>query len=286
MQFHTFVDQYHRNKKELAGVDYTEFYKHARDQATKHHDVFVFRQAMLEDEWLDNKRQYYNIWPAIIPMMLKLKLDIPTEAIAFKQSAINLRLPADNTWGMKSILFHIGPVREQSGPNDELIDGLVILIDTGETGPLGNNVYTFKLFPLTKGKTVQEAIDILPMHHSFDKGVKVREDTIHTAIKICITTLLIGQDPTLVTPDIIAKDREKFEKADSQTKEKLIQKAVRRGKNGSDIGRNLDLIPHYRRPHLALVWTGKGRTTPKIVTRSGSVVHRNKITKIPTGTLD
>ena len=43
------------------------------------------------------------------------------------------------------------------------------------------------------------------------------------------------------------------------------------------------MIPHYRRPHMALVWTGHGRAMPKIVPRRGSVVHREAVEKLPSG---
>jgi ATP-dependent Lon protease len=40
---------------------------------------------------------------------------------------------------------------------------------------------------------------------------------------------------------------------------------------------------HYRRPHMALVWTGRGRAVPKSVPRRGSVVHREVVEKLPSG---
>ena len=40
----------------------------------------------------------------------------------------------------------------------------------------------------------------------------------------------------------------------------------------------MEVVPHYRRPHMALVWTGAGRAVPKVVPRRGSVVHRDRPT--------
>jgi hypothetical protein len=40
---------------------------------------------------------------------------------------------------------------------------------------------------------------------------------------------------------------------------------------------------YYRRPHPALVWTGHGRTVPRIIMRKGSVVHREVLAPVPTG---
>jgi len=39
----------------------------------------------------------------------------------------------------------------------------------------------------------------------------------------------------------------------------------------------------YRRPHMALVWSGRGRAVPRVVTRRGSVVHREWVDKVPSG---
>lgn len=41
--------------------------------------------------------------------------------------------------------------------------------------------------------------------------------------------------------------------------------------------------PHLRNPHLALFWCGPGRTQPVIKMRSGSLVNKVKVKKIPTG---
>jgi hypothetical protein len=37
-----------------------------------------------------------------------------------------------------------------------------------------------------------------------------------------------------------------------------VDKAHRRGKVGWNVGRHIEVAPHYRRPHMALVWTGTG----------------------------
>ena len=47
--------------------------------------------------------------------------------------------------------------------------------------------------------------------------------------------------------------------------------------------RKVEVAPHYRRPHLTLVWTGRGRAVPRVVPRRGSVVHREGVEKLPSG---
>jgi hypothetical protein len=65
----------------------------------------------------------------------------------------------------------------------------------------------------------------------------------------------------------------------------LVEKAAKRGVVGWSIGEQYEAIPHFRRPHLGLRWTEKGRKTPRIVPIKGSIVHRSKATDVPTGYL-
>ncbi len=82
------------------------------------------------------------------------------------------------------------------------------------------------------------------------------------------------------SPDVLADDRAKYEASGDH---KYVDKAHRRGKVGWDVGKHIEVIPHYRRPHMALVWTGRGRAVPRVVPRRGSVVHREAVEKVPMG---
>ncbi len=84
----------------------------------------------------------------------------------------------------------------------------------------------------------------------------------------------------MIEPDVLSEDRDKFEQSGGQ---KYVDKAHRRGKIGWNAGRHIEVAPHYRRRHMALVWTGHGRTVPKIVPRRGSVVHRDLAETVPSG---
>lgn len=67
---------------------------------------------------------------------------------------------------------------------------------------------------------------------------------------------LLENDPSIISPDVLADDRAKFDQGGEQ---RYVDKAHRRGKVGWDVGRHIEVIPHYRRPHMALVWTGRRR---------------------------
>jgi hypothetical protein len=53
----------------------------------------------------------------------------------------------------------------------------------------------------------------------------------------------------VIEPDVLSKDRDKFERGGDR---KYVDKAPRRGKIGWNVERHIDVAPHYRRPHMAL----------------------------------
>ena len=81
-------------------------------------------------------------------------------------------------------------------------------------------------------------------------------------------------------PEVLSKDEHRV---NDDNVDSLVERARRRGKIGWTLGKSIEVIPHYRRPHPALVWTGTGRKIPKIVMRSGSLVHREAVVAVPTG---
>ena len=101
-------------------------------------------------------------------------------------------------------------------------------------------------------------------------------------MRLCCTLCLLDEEPSVILPDVLADDRTRYE---ATLDEKYVNKADRRGKVGWNIGSQIEKVPHYRRPHMAMVWTGEGRKIPKIVPRKGSIVHRQAVEKVPTGFL-
>jgi hypothetical protein len=60
----------------------------------------------------------------------------------------------------------------------------------------------------------------------------------------------LENDPSVISPDVLGDDRVGLEQTGDQ---KDVDKAHRRGKVGWDVGKHIEVIPHYRRPHLVLV---------------------------------
>ena len=111
-------------------------------------------------------------------------------------------------------------------------------------------------------------------------GVQVPDSFVMDCIRLCCSLCLLENDPSIISPDVLADDRAKYDQSGDQ---RFVDKAHRRGKVGWDVGRHVEVSPHYRRPHMTLVWTGHGRVLPRIVPRRGSVVHREVVEKVPMG---
>lgn len=295
MQFYEYTDCYTLVKrsagKTMTMPDIDQFHEEVRQAAEQYGDPFAYRQASMEQEWIKNKRPYYNVWPAIIPMVEKLRLDIPCSNVNTPLPMLSLRMPSyehnpfklNDTQCVRTILLGHQKVASEKD-SDILCRGLAIAIDFGEVEPsTGLPVFTFKFFPLREDMTIEQAAESLPYHESWKYGQSIPLESITQVVKLCCCVCLIGNDPDLVSPDVLAKDKRKYAEADEQQKIVITERAKRRGKYGFDLGGALEIIPHYRRPHLAVVWTGKGRKIPKVVMRKGAVVHREKLTVVPTG---
>lgn len=268
-----------------------EFFDNYLEAAERAGNPFSFRRALLEFAWERIERPYYNIYPAIIPMLLGLRLDIPCSMLrGISIQPIEVRLPQDIEipgliWPegrVKSLIMGLQPVPEDVGA-EQLITGMAVAFDIGEIGSDGCPVMSFRFFPLREDLTIEQAADLLPPHESADKGIKVPDSVATTLIRLCACIALIDSDSDIITPEILNRDKNKWDNASETQRQEILNRAKDRGRYGWNIGASIEYAPHYRRPHPALVRVGKGRTLTRIVMRKGSIVHRSKLTEIPSG---
>lgn len=257
------------------------FYKKMSVMAMRRGHYFEATQFENERRWINSRRPYYNVYPSIIPVLLKLRLNFDSGDIESPLPTLLVRLPNDNPlsfifenkkWFVRTLLMVRSMVQEKKG--------ISIWVDIGEI-LYGSPVYTFQNIQCVRGKTLEDSILNLPKHDSTKVGVVIPAEIISDCVRLCCTLCLLEDDPEIVEPDVIAEDRDKFEKTQDQ---KYIDKAHRKGKIGWNIGKNLEISPHVRGPSpAALYWTGKGKQIPKIRFRRGCIVHKKLIEDIPTG---
>lgn len=232
-------------------------------------------------------KPYYSVWPSILPALTKVRLDIPGEIIKLPLPQILIRFPKPygyqvGDFSVRTILAASVVSRATTESDDCL--GLAVFCDFGETrteGGIFGPVYTSTTIPLDS-KTIEEALS----QANSNTPVQIEEPT-DEPIRIAVAIALMASDPDLITADVLAKDRHKLD-SPSLTESELqaiIDRAHRRGKKGWEVGRNIEVDPHYRRPYLGLRWTGEGRKVPKIVPVKGCIVKREKAVTVPTGYL-
>ena len=243
-------------------------------------------ESNTELHWRHDKRPYYNMWPSVIPALQKLDMSaVNVSDCRFPFPAIALRFPesgptlmtADGKHRCRAILVYSGPVACLSGPGIPANVSLQVNMQFAgldEAGCPGSpETYYFLNHRVgdefaERGGTVAQELG---------------ESTLKAVAYLAVAVGVLANDPDLIEPDVLNDDERKYS---ATLDPKYIDKAHRRGKVGWHIGRKMDLVPHIRRSHLALMHTGPGRTVPRIVMRKGSVVKRHKATEVPTGFMD
>lgn len=283
MDFHNYITTREACKRSGVVEDPDEFYRSAFDGEIQMDSAQFYGQLQVEREWERGKKPYYAVWPSIVPMLTRLNLDLDSALIQLPLPALAIRLPKDKNpltfdWKNEEVQIRcimLGEINEGRG--------LSILIDIGEMmgdGEVGIPIYTYRNFRRKPGLTVEEALQELGSNGLAEMGVQIPLDLITDCVRLCCSLCLLENDPSVIEPDVLSKDRAKFEDSGDQ---KYVDKAHRRGKVGWNVGRHIEVSPHYRRPHMALVWTGRGRAVPRVVPRRGSVVHREMVEKVPSG---
>jgi hypothetical protein len=358
MKFYDYPDNWQALKKsglnEAFDIkDRNEMYRWFSGQ----NNPIAYRHMMFDMMWHRDGRPYYDVYPCIIPMLIKLNLNFPGNVVSRINSTIGVdenntylspraleampegqpdwslvtrkigphnqaeeldKMLATNTMRFTNLLVRLPetdhglhyedpkhghtpirtiflsfqPVNKEIGSNQVTL-GLIVGIDIGETDETGMiPMHTMKIFPLDE-RPIEESLNILPKHETTDEGMQIPEDLMIKCVRLGITLCLLEDNPDLIEPDVLSKDRHRVKDADEELLQRLIDKARRKGKYGFVVGKSMEqsiergeMSPHSRRPHPALVWTGEGRTVPKVVMRKGSLIHGKKVTNVPTGYKD
>ena len=291
MRFYEYISTY-MFLQQNAGLrqDYKSFYVDGLALALKSNYNTGKNQFVAESWWHQADRPYYCIWNAVIPMFLKLRLDIDSGLILPPKQPLSLRMPMDNplkfdferkTYEARAMLLNEATIQG--------VEGMTIWIDYGETDEMGAPIYSFQNFQTKTGSTIEEIIEYLPIHQSAKIGVIATKEFLLDCVRLACAVCLLGDDSTLVTPDILNADLEKWQKTHD---EKYVEKAHRRHKVGWHIGKEIEIMPHFRRPHFAWYHTGPGGKIPQLILRmgegpSGAIeVNRRMLDRIPTGFMD
>lgn len=315
MEFHNFrlaVDSAKKLYPHLRKMPYDEFYDrtaqitHSSASMDTHEAASSHNQGLFEWRWLDLHGPHYNIWPDIVHHLLNLNLDkVPSDQIElpavlrcnleprvlmfrFAKGANSIAFDDENgtTHELRAILAEWHSKEGQIDPTffpfqklERQVNCLTIYMDWGENGKEGMPLYSYQKIPLLL--TLQEAFITIPRFASSNIGLIVPQEKQADALKIvAMCCLMAHDDEELITPDVLAKDRNRFRETGDQ---KFVLKAHRRKKYGWDVGRKVhaEMSPHYRNCHPCIVWYGPGKTKCKLIIRKGSWVRKDRLDQMP-----
>lgn len=245
-------------------------------------------QVWAEQIWYLLGRPYYNVWPCIGDMIVRLPDSTPVvrpdmSHLTYRKdpgdaesvAVLEMRLPLACLL-MSSIVTSEGHWAGWCG---------IQLKD--KTGDNGRHRLVFsKNWRVESGDTLGDVLDRIR-----SKG---EEDSENVSISELVGRLLamlgLLQDPSLgfLERDVCSKDRGK------PPSEAILRRATARKGLGWDLGRSLELVPHTRRPHWSVRWmrpeegeSAAGANSRGLVPRlrpiKGSVVKRSKMAEVPTG---
>jgi hypothetical protein len=262
----------------------------------------------LEDLWCECRRPYYSIYPSIIKSLLAVKLTLPCSRFHWPlktNEPILIRLPTNSMDESKPHVINVlaTPVTLQECANDA--EHLMFNASCDETESLIHLsiVYLFKCkghmirgamnINLTENmnSTFEKILDEMLYRHNttFYSGLSEQEGINITceAVRLVVALTLVAENTEFVRPDVLSDDAAIYAKT---LDPKYVDKAIRRGKRGWTIGKQLEedrtRSPHIRLPHFGIRWKGTGRTRAELVPIKGSVVNRLNLNKVPTGYLD
>src|SRR5271157_939721 len=134
------------------------FYSRVFADAARIHSGQLLGQGKNERDWERLRRPYYNVWPAIVPMLTRLDLDLDSSLIQIPLPTLCIRFPKDveknplkfdwkrTTIPIRCILM--GYINEETG--------ISLLIDIGETMTGNVPICSYRNFPRRSGLTVEQ----------------------------------------------------------------------------------------------------------------------------------
>jgi hypothetical protein len=295
-----------QRRSEIAAAK-TSMHENGKDDLFQ--EPFTAQLVATDIEWTKAEKPYYNIWTQVIDGLLSVDLKADSSYFRLPLDTLLLRFAEDNPlrfhykgdWQVQTVLAY-NTILPVTGSPGKTVRGVGFWVDInesclekrlqGEGGDLqlakcsrknGDiPTYLYKHFICEEGKSIDWSFDNIPAHGSAWRGVRYPDDIVRKIAKIVATICLLNNDSELVEPVILSKDRPKLTEANRPL---LVAKARRKGHNGWDVGRKVEVAPHVRRAHFALYHTGKGRKIPVIRLRRSTVVQRQRIAEVPTGYL-
>lgn len=224
---------------------------------------------------------YYKVWPGVLDVMGRMKLDRPAPDYRLtNRFAVVLRFPTGRepecgcgrVESMLAAIMDVAYYDEYGARLPTRPQLSVVYKLSGSTLP--------NLFSLNLSVPDQSVDDVLHGSATVGTGRDDGTNQIKFLTRVAISLSMMMSDSNFVRPDS-APDAALFD--GDRSPEGRVERAEARGVRGWKVGKELEGIPHIRRPHFGVRWTGPGATVPRIVPVRGSLVKREKLVRVPTG---
>lgn len=242
----------------------------SRDEAYSQVIVDGVFDIHLEEKWIEARRPFYLAYPAVVKALANTSLDFTLEQLGLTMPPTVVCLPHGHE-------LVIGPSKIKT-----------IIFSMGvELFPKSNRINFDQSFVCkVQGERIDSDGSSAIMLGLSDKPLS-QWDFRNGAAKIaslCVGLSMLAKDERFAERILLQRDQSKVLTPEQQAA--AIERAIRNGRNGIAIGKEIEISPHMRRPHFGIRWTEKGRSVPKLVPIAGSLVSRSKLYPIPTGYLD
>jgi hypothetical protein len=275
-----------------------------------------------EANWDKRGRPYYRLWPKIIPIFEKLNFsEFQVKDFLLETPPVEVQLPLNTYFNVKhstgetvclcAVLFQITGDKPEVYPicNHKLeyycdgkratnsllmniqychLDGRIAGTPLPTYGPFHEDI--------TMEKWVRKYVVESPTSTGENCPADLAEVYTRLLKMLCMITLL-KQDSELlelVKPDdaplltgsqqrLLNKDITAFIARFPKLARKLGLVKDGKGRTGWDVGRNVEVMPHWRNPGVAVQVHGPRNSLRKLIIRSGTFVHKDKIDEVPLG---
>lgn len=232
---------------------------------------------LIEANWWDNLRPYYNLYPGIVDALLRVRLNVPaTSLLQLPKIPLSLRLATEHVspllqdrYPLRAALLwlhdpeqDLQPVSQRYGvplelpPEDDHLL-LYVALDWGlpahQTAVAEPHSFARALagqftlrVPRHGDRTVEEMAERVIQNTAASAGPGSISDVLspqqeavfRSVLRLCLAVTLLPRDSELITPDVLNDDRAKLGQGRD---EELQQKAARRrgGEIGWDVGREI-----------------------------------------------
>lgn len=271
MNFHDLVISYEWFKKtdpRVAALSLQEFYRQQRTdalsylEASRRRDaIAAYNQASTELDWHNRGRPYYKIYPALLPMFLNTKLDVPGKYLHAPFSSFLIRLPQGHgcegltAEGRELQLIFVTEVAK--GDTLELLEPIehehmfILWMNFGEVYE-GMPYYIFQTMKFRPGESIESAVNRQRQPEKVDQeslsiGIDITDEIINNCVRLTASVcfLATGAD-RIVEPDVLTRDLQRYIEAkrgeNPERVQQLHDRAQRRGKQGWTLGREI-LVP-------------------------------------------